>query len=887
MRTGEKLDSKSGIGFFHLIDWTGKSQKKSFGHGNASMEEGIQGKVTGNDNTLASQLHQIDEDEKSGISIARASSDDHSHTYSVTDGEGSRIRAPGVVARLMGLDSMPSSVSSKPHSTSINDSQVLRANFGGNRKCRSSNAILKDGAYSRKTLVSRPERMLNSPIERSQVEALPPRLAKPTSHELISPVRTPGLISAKATKDELQSSSSSSSPLKVSDSRKITANSKKTSKPSESSGSSAQSVPFKSSRSQYLGRCQNALENSKSLPGIKETTQAGAKDKGKSVSLAIQAKLNVQRREGSSANNKNKLIVEENDEHHINRTLKFRSIDQTSNQNKGGGDSFNAPQQKIQKYMASERKLAPKPSVSNQRDRKLHSEDAYPGQDKVVNDLPGNSKVCYKIRKGSKTAGTGKDRFILNNKNTGKKKLLEQGSYSKIRDSVDNMPVDKPKKHIQHNVAIRNHLRQPDDNTSNAADVVSFTFTSPLIKPVHGSHSNNHEEEKIVEKRAYVYPFSEAASGSECKNLSSRKLNTIKGDHLGFLLELKLRELASETQSTCCKSTEGRGTAASLPDSRDSASTFDESFVQSIEDELSSSNPNCSVASSQVPCVRHKLQEVNRIDCCCSTADPREPGCQDQSPLSILENSFSNESCCYSESFENADGSRTDSSYSSILDEDIAVMDCIDKTLSAECEMELSYLASSNKQILDLGLVSEIGISDRAETLWGGLEYVKEILTISEFIFDDLILYFMDQSDEIFDPLLFEKLEENQSLTACEVEERHRRMRRKIIFDSVNECLETKYSHYFRAGFRMWSKGVVLAAKDLSHELYDEISGWNSIEDLMVDELVAKDMSTYLGRWIDFEIEAFQAGVEIQRWLLDTLVDEVVADFQISHPQDI
>ncbi|RWW30297.1 hypothetical protein GW17_00005108 [Ensete ventricosum] len=364
--------------------------------------------------------------------------------------------------------------------------------------------------------------------------------------------------------------------------------------------------------------------------------------------------------------------------------------------------------------------------------------------------------------------------------------------------------------------------------------------------------------------------------------------------------------------------------------------------------------------------------EVNRIHCCCSTTDPRELGHQDQSPLSILENSFSTESCYSSESFENTDGnnrfvqrlhdssfdvftkvllllkldgafpgSRTDWYYSSILVEDIVEMVCIDKTLSAEREMELSDLASSNKQIIDLGLVSEIGTSDRAETLWGGLvedivemvcidktlsaeremelsetlsssnkqiidlglvseigtsdraetlwgglEYVKEILTISEFIVDDLIPYFMDQSDEIFDPLLFEKLEENQSLTACEIAERHRRMR-KIIFDAVNECLETKHSHYFRAGFRMWSKGVVLAAKDLSHELYNEISGWNSIEDLMVDELVAKDMSTYLGRWIDFEIEAFEAGVEIQMWLFNTLVDEVVADFQINDPQDI
>ncbi|RRT36956.1 hypothetical protein B296_00059210 [Ensete ventricosum] len=450
--------------------------------------------------------------------------------------------------------------------------------------------------------------MLNSPIERSQVEALPPRLPKPTSHKLILPVRTPGLISAKAIKDKLQSSSSSSSSLTVSDSRKITASSKKTSKPSESSGPSAHSVAFKSSRSQYLGRCQNALENSKSLPGIKETTQAGAKDKGKSVSLAIQAKLNVQRREGLGANTKNKLIVEENDEHHINRTLKFQSIDQTSNQNKGGGDFFNAPQQKIQKYEAGERKLAPKPSVSDQRDRKLHSKDSYPGRDKVVNDLPGNNKVCYNIRKGSKTADTGKGKFILNNKNTSKKKLLEHGSYSKTRDSVDNMPVDKPKRHIRHNVAIRNHSRQPDDNISNAADVVSFTLTSPLIKPVRGSQPNNHEEEKIVKKRASVYPFSEAASGSGCKNLSSCKSNTIEGDHLGFLLELQLSELASETQSTYCKSSEGHGTAASLPDSIDSVSTSDESFVQSIEDEVSSSNPNCSVAGSQVPCIRHKLQ---------------------------------------------------------------------------------------------------------------------------------------------------------------------------------------------------------------------------------------------------------------------------------------
>ncbi|MCD9646849.1 hypothetical protein HAX54_037046 [Datura stramonium] len=43
--------------------------------------------------------------------------------------------------------------------------------------------------------------------------------------------------------------------------------------------------------------------------------------------------------------------------------------------------------------------------------------------------------------------------------------------------------------------------------------------------------------------------------------------------------------------------------------------------------------------------------------------------------------------------------------------------------------------------------------------------------------------------------------------------------------------------------------------------------------------LLDKDMSSYFGRWLDFlEVEAFELGTQIEKRLLNSLIDEVVAD---------
>jgi hypothetical protein len=38
-------------------------------------------------------------------------------------------------------------------------------------------------------------------------------------------------------------------------------------------------------------------------------------------------------------------------------------------------------------------------------------------------------------------------------------------------------------------------------------------------------------------------------------------------------------------------------------------------------------------------------------------------------------------------------------------------------------------------------------------------------------------------------------------------------------------------------------------------------------------------MSTRYGKWLDFSIEAFEEGLEIENGILTSLVDELVSDF--------
>ncbi|KAF9607907.1 hypothetical protein IFM89_003721 [Coptis chinensis] len=113
----EKQGTKSGSGgFLQLFDWNRKLWKKLFSNKSDFPEGSNQGKRS-SVNLQVTEFHQIDEDDI-GISSIKGSSD-YSCSSSMTNDEGNGVKALGVVARLMGLDFLPTTTVGEPYSTPL------------------------------------------------------------------------------------------------------------------------------------------------------------------------------------------------------------------------------------------------------------------------------------------------------------------------------------------------------------------------------------------------------------------------------------------------------------------------------------------------------------------------------------------------------------------------------------------------------------------------------------------------------------------------------------------------------------------------------------------------------------------------------------------------
>ncbi|KAF4356093.1 hypothetical protein F8388_005185 [Cannabis sativa] len=115
--------------------------------------------------------------------------------------------------------------------------------------------------------------------------------------------------------------------------------------------------------------------------------------------------------------------------------------------------------------------------------------------------------------------------------------------------------------------------------------------------------------------------------------------------------------------------------------------------------------------------------------------------------------------------------------------------------------------------------------------------------------------FVMGRSRDLINPRLFNVLENRKGPLDRDVGGGSK-MRRKVLFDCVGECLDLRYRRCLGGGYRMWLKGVAMVRRKewLAEEVYKEISGWESMGDSMVDELVDKDMSSQYGKWLDFEL---------------------------------
>ncbi|KAJ6312370.1 hypothetical protein OIU77_013997 [Salix suchowensis] len=304
------------------------------------------------------------------------------------------------------------------------------------------------------------------------------------------------------------------------------------------------------------------------------------------------------------------------------------------------------------------------------------------------------------------------------------------------------------------------------------------------------------------------------------------------GDALSTLLEQKLSELTKTVESSSSLSTfSSGGTAPRLHDNKDQS-------VPCID--RSDNYYDCRFSTDPAALrLKRILQGVDEMDCSSKSNDSRQLlNCRRPSPVSVLEHSFSNESS----SLDSMDSCITEGSRhcSSIQVQEVHSLSSSKKFHFLDVDMELSDSASSSSAgTVDRKHANMLAVTGLARsTNWKGDKDTLE----------------SDGADA--------------------------RLERKLLFDCASECLDLRCRRHVSVGYKAWVKGTAMVRRKewLGEDLCKEILEWSSMGDCMVDELVDKDMSSQYGRWLNFEVDAFEFGAEVESQVFNSLVNEVVAD---------
>ncbi|KAA8527400.1 hypothetical protein F0562_034885 [Nyssa sinensis] len=915
----EKQGSKGGGGyvggFFQIFDWNAKSRKKLFSS-KSDFPDQLKHKKRSDGNLPMTRLHLMDEEEILAASSIRGSSD-YSCTSSVTDEEGCASRPPGVVARLMGLDSLPTSnfVDSTPFfdSESLQDAHFQRKNLEfchDHQIVHSGNLHHKVEAPVRNAMEPKPQKMINRPIEKFQTEILPPKSAKSipaTHHKLLSPIKSAGFIPSKnaahimeaaakiiepgpqaITKGKMPPVGSSSVPLKVRDLKEKVGAAQKPSRLADTSRRPLESNAAKYLKGQSMNKSWNGSVDTTSFRAYSDSEEcsSGLKNRGKSISLALQAKVNVQKREGLNPNGSRSLFGQKEQREVMSRQpFKSQPNVQKSIHKKPSTDSASSvlKQNNQKQNCPMEReKLPSKPLVSNSQCRKPLSGDSSSGRYKSSSKFAGNSKAGSR-KLGLEVIDNKKQVSCSGTNNVSRKKRSIAGNFHFEKNQrVDKMLIDKNGKPIQSNLVVDRHFSWPEDSKRKGMDVVSFTFTAPMIRSMPGLENSRQVEEKnnyfSADCRGKKVLLNSDSTNST--RLSSLGYNVIGCDALSVLLEQKIREFTHGVESACYKAGTAGSSASILPPSFKGITTTLMSYdKRSIDGMHADKSPDFSTTDPQGLVTKYKLQGVEGMDEHSSNdAEAKKLlDCRHPSPISVLDPSFLSESCNSSDSADTNSTEGSKQQCSSVQAQEVIGTSTSKKFHFVEADGELSDSASSTstRTVARMHATTSSMKIFVGSTTWE-LEYVKEILCNLELMFKDFAL---GRAREIINPHLFVQLESRRR-GVLDSHGDDPKLKRKVLFDCVSECMDLRCRRYVGGGSRRWAKGlsVVRRKEQLAEEVYKEISGWRGMGDCMVDELVDKDMSSQYGKWLDFEVEAFELGVEIESRILNSLVDEVVAD---------
>ncbi|CAJ1869102.1 unnamed protein product [Sphenostylis stenocarpa] len=896
----EKRRSKGS--FLSLFDWNTKSRKKLIWN---DPEVSKQGKENV-ENLQKSQLTRIKVDEI-GVSPSNIQSCDFDSTLSVCSDEGCGSKAPGLVARLMGLDSLPASVVTEPSAClSLYGSKshgVSHCNEGAlhsvdDELCPADyiNTLLKLEKSSLGSMESRTRKVENLPLKRFQTEMLPPKSAKPipvTHNKLLSPIKSPGILPPKNVahvmeaaakiiessprpylRNRTTSTGPSSVPLRILNLKERLEAAQYASVPGKPVNMN-KTYPANDKlieRSSNFSKCTSAFKGSR---GSEKHSFCNLASKGKPASLAIQAKNNSHGRDTLISNGDMKCMKQKekneikSNQHSRNQKLSTQKAMQQRSCSSRNGNVLGQNNQK-QNSMTAQGKLTSKIDSNKLKTRASSSETSGIRKTAIKGTITANIQP-----KRSITRATGNQKEFQRPKTlfTSRKTKYISSDVCEAR-GPDNAVNNFGSKIIKCNFTTDGSFDQDAFNMKESKDVISFTFTSPLRRSMPESSSST---EQIMGTRNRI----DVHSLEHSDNLYPKKLSLsppgkhmIDRDALSVLLDKKLQELTSRINlPQCTLATEGSSTGlgSSVQDKVPSVTSTmhkeqDRSLCPDLfSDKLDSIHNSRCTSDDLVLSMNQQLQtsEVSQDPSCSSNSESGNDLVRWYSTAVVgFETPFVSES--YLDSEDSAYGSTV---YSSMQDEEISSFSQISESVSLESEMKGP---EQSPFTLGDGNMTTKQVSNTE------LEYVQDILGNAEFMAEE---FAMGQTSTVIMPNLFDLLENQSNRTENYVEE-YPKLERKAIFDYVSEFLEFRCKQAFIGTCKAWPRWMMSVQRKswMAEELYKEMLSFRSMEEIMVDELVTRDMSSGCGKWLDFDVEAFEEGLEVEGDILAYLINELVSD---------
>lgn len=277
--------------------------------------------------------------------------------------------------------------------------------------------------------------------------------------------------------------------------------------------------------------------------------------------------------------------------------------------------------------------------------------------------------------------------------------------------------------------------------------------------------------------------------------------------------------------------------------------------------------------------------------------------CGQPSPVSVLENPFLDESPLAVTSLSGSRNTDDDEEQNQKFKENVplskvaemASLEMVETEKIKQAILDISRFRNIDVKSIGLESPSIDPVNPQQE-----LNYVREVLDAANLLREECRWFSADSpmNRSLFDRLEFGsiKLDERilmESKRWGTLPDAPRpgsglRSERKLLFDSINEVMAVepwmKTSTFYvdlpmfpdmhsKSKFRSPISGELLVK-----EVYRMICHWKDIAGNVLDDLIDYDMNVPEGRWVDFSEEVADIGLDIERTLLEGIIEEVAKD---------